>query len=225
MQAPYIPTKDADFDSWLTNFSALLSASPTTYGLTSGDATTVAGVTTSWSAAYAAATNPATRTSVTIAAKDAARNAATATVRPLATQVSRNAGVSNDDKTALGVNLPNPSRTPVPAPTTVPALSLVSAIHNQQTLAYRDTSTPTSKAKPFGATHLELWQFIGIAPATDVTTGKPLTLATKSPVAIGTLTTDSGKIATYWGRWSTRSGPGGQNQVGPWSAPLSVAIV
>jgi hypothetical protein len=225
MQTPYIPSKDADFDSWLVNFSALLTASPTTYGLTSGDATTVAGVTTAWTAAYTAATNPSTRTSPTIAAKDAARNAATATVRPLAIQISRNAGVSNDDKTAIGVNLINTSRTPVPPPTTQAVLSLVSAIHNQMTIAYRDSSTPTSKAKPPGAISLEIWQAIGTTPATDPSAAKPLTLATKSPVTVGTLTGDAGKFATFFGRWTTRSGPGGQAQSGPWSAPLSVAIV
>ncbi len=225
MQAPYIPATDSGFDSWLTNFSTLLTGSPTTYGLVSGDAVIVAGVTATWSTAYAAATNPSTRTSVTIAAKDSARNAATATVRPYATQISRNAGVTNDDKTAIGVNLPNPARTPVPPPSTQPVLSLVSATHNQQTIAYRDTSTPTSKAKPPGAISVEIWQAIAIAPITDTGFAKPLTLATKSPFNVGTLSGDAGKTATYFGRWTTRSGPGGQNQVGPWSAPLSVTIV
>jgi hypothetical protein len=225
MQAPYIPSKDADFDSWLNNFSTLLTASPTTYGLTAPDAVIVAGVTTTWNSTYAAATNPGTRTTPAIAAKDAARNAATATVRPYATTISRNAGVTNEDKTDIGVNLPNPGRTPVPPPTTQAVLSLVSAIHNQQTLAYRDSSTPTSKAKPAGAISLEVWQAIGTSPAVSPATASPLTLATKSPFVVGTLSPDAGKFATYFGRWTTRSGPGGQAQSGPWSAPLSVVIV
>ena len=32
--APYIPPTDAGLDAWSTNFSALLTASPATYGLT-----------------------------------------------------------------------------------------------------------------------------------------------------------------------------------------------
>lgn len=225
MQTPYIPSRDADFDSWLNNFSTLLTASPTTYGLTAPDAVIVAGVTSTWNSDYATAINPGTRTTPAIAAKDAARNAATATVRPYAITISRNAGVSNLDKTTIGVNLPNPGRTPVPPPTTQPVLSLVSAIHNQQTLAYRDSSTPTSKAKPPGAISLEVWQHIGTAPAVSPATASPLTLATKSPFVVGTLSGDAGKFATYFGRWTTRSGPGGQAQSGPWSAPLSVVIV
>lgn len=225
MQPPYIPSTDADFDSWLTNFSALLTASPTTYGLVVGDATIVHGVTTTWSTAYAATVNPSTRTTPAIAAKDAARNAATATTRPYAVNISRNAGVTNENKTAIGVNLSNPARTPVPPPSTQPALSLVSAIHNQQTIAYRDTTTPTSKAKPVGAIGLDLWWVVQLGAATDPSVARPLTICTKSPVNIGTLTPDAGKTATYFGRWTTRSGPGGQTQTGPWSAPLAVVIV
>lgn len=225
MQAPYIPPQDAQFDAWVTNFSTLLTADPTTYGLVAGDATAVAAVVTPWSAAYAAATNPSTRTSVTIAAKDAARNAATATIRPFAVQISRNAGVSNDDKTAIGVNLPNPNRTPVPPPTTVPGLTLVNAIHFQQTIAYRDTSTPTSKGKPPGATGMELRATVQVGPATDPEAAKPMTVATKSPIVLSFTAPDVAKTATYWARWVTRSGPGGQAQTGDWSAPLSVVII
>jgi hypothetical protein len=225
MQAPYIPSKDADFDSWLVNFSNLLTASPTTYGLVSGDAVIVAGVTTTWSAAYAAATNPGTRTSVTIAAKDAARNNATATVRPYAVSISRNPAVDNGDKVDIGVNLPNPARTPIPAPTTQPALSLRSAAHFQHVLAYRDTSTPTSKAKPFGAVQMELRVTVATGSSSDPEAAKPLTQATKSPVFISWTSPDVGKTATYFARWVTKSGPGGQAQYGPWSAPFPVVIL
>ncbi len=224
-QAPYLPATDSAFDAWLTNFSALITAAPTTYGLIAGDATAIAAQQTAWNAAFLAATTPATRTPVTIADKDAARITAEATVRPYATTISRNPSVTNMDKIAVGVNLPNNARTPVPPPTTQPALTLVSAIHNVHTLAYRDTSTPTSKAKPFGAIGIDVRQAIGTTPATDPNACAPLTQATKSPITLGTDSADVGKLATYFGRWITRSGPGGQAQFGPWSASLVVAIV
>lgn len=225
MQAPYIPAADAPFDAWSANFSDLITAAPATYGLDAGDATAIAAVVNPWHTAYLAAINPVTRTSVTIAAKDAARTAAEPVLRQYAQQISRNPAVTNDDKTAVGVNLPNSMRTPVPPPTTQPALSLDAAQHNLQRLSYRDTSTPTSKAKPPGAIGLELRQFIGTAPGTDPEAAPSWGVVTKSPVAIGTSNADVGKLATYWGRWVTRSGPGGIAQTGPWSAPLTVAIV
>lgn len=224
MQTPYLPAPDAAFDAWSANFADLITAAPATYGLVAGDATAINAVVTPWHTAYLAATNPVTRTSVTIAAKDAARTAAEAVLRPYAIAISRDPSVDNADKTAVGVNLPNAGRTPVPPPTTQPALSLVGVQHNLQTLAYRDTSTPTSKAKPPGAIGIELRQTIATTPATNPEAAAPFGTFTKSPMNIGTSNGDIGKLATYWGRWTTRSGPGGVTQVGPWSAPLSVAI-
>ena len=224
MQSPYIPGPDADFDNWAVNFSTLITAVPATYGLVAGDAIIIAAVVNPWHAAYVAATNPTTRTSVTIAAKDAARLAAEAVVRPYATTISRNPAVLNDDKVAVGVNLPNSARTPVPPPVTQPALSLVSSVHNLMTVAYRDTSTPTSKAKPPGAIGLDLRIFIGTTTPPAPDTVAPYGVVTKSPINVGFTNGDVGKTATYWGRWQTRSGPGGVAQFGPWSAPLEVVV-
>jgi hypothetical protein len=225
MGSPYIPAKDADFNNWLTNFSTLLTASPTTYGLVAGDATAVAAVTTTWSAAYLAATNPVTRTAVTIADKDAARLAAEGLVRPLAVSVSLNGGVTNMDKTAIGVTVRVTTPTPVPPPTTQPALSLSGAVHNLTTLRYYDTSTPDAKAKPPGVRGIQIFQGIGTVPAIDPSQCQFLNDWTKSPNYVNYDGTQVGKIATFFGRWFTQSGPSGQKQFGPWSAPLSVAIV
>lgn len=225
MQPSYIPAPDGAFDSWLTNFSTLITAAPATYGLIAGDAVTIAAQEAAFHGAYLLATNPATRTAPTIADKDAARTLAEATVRPYATTISRNPAVTNLDKTAVGVNLPNGARTPVPPPLTVPGLTLTGAIHFLHTLAYRDTSTPTSKAKPQGAIGMELWRTLANTPASDPSAAVQIGVFTKSPGAIGYTSPDVGKVATYWGRWVTRSGPGGQAQTGAFSAPLSAFVI
>lgn len=224
-QAPYIPPKDADYDAWLTNFSTLLSATPTAYGLVAGDATIVAASQAAWNAAYLLATNPTTRTSPAIADKDAQRASATATVQPYAQQISRNMGISDALKLGIGVNLPNPTRTPVPPPVTAPVLAHVSSIPGQTTIGYADFATPASKAKPFGAIALDLRQTIGTAPAVSPAAALPVQGVTKSPTVITFGSGDVGKIVTLWGRWVTRSGPGGITQNGPWSAALSFGII
>jgi hypothetical protein len=224
-QAPYIPTKDADFDNWLTNFSTLLTATPTAYGLVAGDATIVAAAKTAWHSAYLLATNPTTRTSPNIAAKDAQRASATATVQPYAQTISRNAGISDALKLGIGVNLPNTSRTPVPPPTTAPVLAHVASIPGLANIGYADTATPASKAKPFGAVAMELRQTIGTAIAVSPDDAKPVQNCTKSPTVVLFDSGDVGKIVTLWGRWITKSGPGGIAQVGPWSTSLSFAII
>lgn len=224
-QSPYIPAKDADFDSWLLNFSALLTATPLAFGLTAPDAVEVAAVTTTWTTAYAAATNPATRTSPTVAAKDAARVAAEATVRPFATAISRNDAVTNANKVAIGVNLPNNAPVPIPPPTTAPALELKQGQPLAHVLAYKDTDLGNTKAKPYGSIGVQLWRNVGAVPATDPAQCTYQGTWTKSPNRSEFEPSQQGKIATYFARFVTRSGAGGVAYTGPWSAPLVLTVM
>jgi hypothetical protein len=224
-QPPYLPAPDAGFATRLQNFATLLAASPTTYGLTSGDATIVTGLNTTFQAAYTAAIDPMTRTPVTVAAKNSARAAAEATARQYAVQISRNPGVTNSDKTAIGVSLPASPPTPVPAPTTNPTVDLVQATSLQHVLSIRDVTTPTSKAKPPGVIGAEIWTAVGVAPAVSPTTATLRQTSTKTPTRVSFDSADRGKICTYFIRWNTRGGPGGVAQVGPWSPPTSFVIL
>jgi hypothetical protein len=47
----------------------------------------------------------------------------------------------------------------------------------------------------------------------------------KTPFQVSQNAADRGKHCTYWGRWVTRSGPGGVPQRGPWSAALDCIII
>lgn len=225
MQAPYIPAKDADFALWLENFATLIAAAPTTYGLASGDATVISAANTAFQAAFLDATNPTTRTSATIAEKDAQRASATSTVRPYAVAVSRNSGVLDVDKVAVGVNLFPVGRTPVPPPITQPVLNLVQGTPGVLTLGYADASTPASKAKPVGVTGLQIFVSLGTAPVSDPALATFREVATKSPVQLGFSGPDAGKVASIFGRWVTRSGAGGVASVGPWSSPLAAVVM
>lgn len=225
MNPPYIPAPNAQFNDWIANFASLITASPTTYGLVSGDATTINAVATPWAAAYTAATDPTTRTSVTVAAMQAARAAAESVVRPYAVQISQNSGVTNDDKVAVGVTVRITTPTPIPPPTTVPALSLIAGTHLAHQLRYYDTSTPTTKAKPFGAIGIEVWRSIGTVPATDPAQCDYYGTWTKSPNVSTFGAGDVGKVCTYFVRWVTRGGAGGVAQTGPWSTALNLGIM
>lgn len=223
--APYIPARDADFETWLLNFTTLLTASPTTYGLLAGDAVICAAQYTAWNPAFLAATDPVTRTSVTVAAKDAARVTAEAVVRPFAQQIARNAAVDPGDKVAIGVNQPNFAPVPIPPPTTFPQVSFRSAEPLVHILQYQDSGLGTGKAKPFGAIGCEVYRSIGTVPAVDPNQAKFYGTFTKSPLRSSFVSGDVGKVCTYFARWTTRSGPGGAAQSGPWSAPLTISVI
>jgi hypothetical protein len=224
MAQPYIPNKDADYDNWLANFSTLISADPTDYGLVAGDATAIAAVNTSWHAAYLAATNPSTRTSATIATKDGERATSEATVRPYAIRIRDNDSVSEALKVGLGLTIPKFPPTPIPAPVKAPVLSIVAAIPFEQTLGYK-TVGEVGKSKPFGATGMELWRSVGTVAAVDPEQCRYYGTFGKSPLKSSFDAADVGKIVTYFGRFVTRSGPAGKAQAGPWSAALSLTIM
>lgn len=226
MPAPsYIPPKNTDFQNWLLNFSTLLTAHPTDYGLLAGDAVIVAGVYTTWHAAFLLAQNPATKTTVTVAAQAAARAAATATVRPYAQAIAINAGVSDALKMGIGVNPRNSARTPIPAPLTTPTLSLRFLQSLQAYMAYKDVSLPAGKQKPFGAIGMQLHASIGTSVASDPDAARNVATYTKSPFTVAYQDGDRGKIMTLWARWVTKSGPAGVAQVGPWSTAIHFVLV
>lgn len=231
MPNPYIPAQDSAYDNWAANFSAQITASPATYGLVAGDATAIATAFSNWHAAYLLAgltappnptpVNPSTRTSVTIAAKDVQKAASAITFRSYAMIIGANAGVSSGAKIAAGLTDRATGRTPIPAPGTAPILGFIGATPGVHTLKYSDTSTPTTKAKPFGAIQIELWNFVAIVPPVGGALGCSFVgVFTKTPFSVNYLAGDIGKNAYYYGRWTTRRGI-----VGPWSAVLIAAIV
>lgn len=220
-----MPPKDADFDAWLTNFSALITATPTAYGLTAPDAVAIAAQQTAFASALATATDPSTRTPPAVAAKDAARATAQAVVRPFAQNVKLNPSVTNMQRSDLGLSIDSFPPTPIPAPTTAPALVLVAATPQTHQLRYYDSTTPATKAKPYGVKGIEIRRAVGTAVAVDPDTAAYYTTWGKSPNLSFFGALEVGKIATYWGRWTTTSGPGGRIQTGPWSAALVVGII
>ena len=224
MAIAYIPTRDADFNNWIVNFSALLTLTPVVYGLTAPVAASVAAVTSTWADAYAAATNPSTRTAPSVAAKDSARVAAEALVRPYAVTISLNPAVSDLDKTAIGVTVRATVPTPVPAPTVAPSIDIESAIALQQTLTYK-TPGASGKYKPPGVIGVEVFRAIGVVAATDPSQASYAGTVTKSPFRQTFSSEDQGKKVTYFCRYATRSGPGGVSQPGPFSAPLVLSIM
>lgn len=219
MTTPYIPPKDADFLAWLDNFDGLTSVNFAAYGLSGGQAATITTQRSNYDAAFAAATNPATRTPVTVATKDTTKATALATVRPLAQLIRNNPAVADADKVALGLTVADLNPSPIPPPTSFPMLDILRATPGVHWLQYRDSDTPTSKQKPFGAVGMELWQAVGIAPVVDPAAASYIGTVTKSPLSVNLNAADAGKYATYFARWITRRG-----LTSTWSSPATLTI-
>lgn len=219
MSNDYIPSRDPELESWLLNFKTLIAASPTSYGLVTADGTAITNSYNAWHTAYAAATNPATRTHVTIAAKDAQKILTLDVVRTYAATIRANGAVSDSLKLGLGLNVHDTEPTPIPPPSTYPLLTINSAGPLLQGLRAADQATPTRRAKPHGAAGLLLFRNIGTTATTDPTGAAFLGFVTKAQFQSTFTSEQDGKIATYFGRWTNAKG-----EVGPWSAPVSMRV-
>lgn len=215
----YIPTKDADFDSWSANFESQIDTEFATYGLDNAQATAYTTLDTAWRTAYAAAVNPATRTPVTVAAKDAARAAAVANARSLALIINAYPGVTNAMRTTLGLNPRGDGPTPIPAPTTKPLPTVVAYNPLQHVLQIRDVTTPASRKKPFGAIACQVFSKVGATAPADISECELRGLYTKPFLVIDYDGADAGQKAWYICRWVTRRG-----LTGPTSDLISATI-
>lgn len=228
MAAPYIPARETDLVTWADNFAALITAAPATYGLDAPTAAIIQAAVDTWDAAYALAVNPSTRTPTTVADKNSAKLAMIPIIRTYASQIRLNPGVTNMDKVALGLNLPNNSPSPIPQPSTMPVITIMNATPLRHTLKFRDEmASPTSRAKAPLTIGLELWRGVDTIALTDPAKCDYIGTFVKVPFYSNFDADQAGKIATYFGRWITRAGSAGYNQAltGPWSVAASMTIV
>jgi len=220
--APYIgiPTREAQLSSWAQNFSDVINASPSAYGLSLTDAANIKTANDNFQSALVASNTPDTRTQGAVQSKNDFKNAMLATVRAYYVIIQNDPGVTDDNKLAAGVKVKSQARTRREAPVSQPILSLIAATPLQQTLRFADATTPDKRHRPAGAVSLQLWIVIGDAPSSDPTAAHFIGNVTRQPAAIDFEPADAGKTATVWGRWQ-----GVRGDVGPWSNGVSMRVV
>lgn len=221
---PYIPQKNGLALAWMLNFSAVITAAPAAVGLTAGDATAISTAVAAFDASMTVLDAPETRTPVAVQANRTARAQAEAICRLFAQQIQQREATTNAQRADLGLTIPN-IPAPIAAPTSFPLLDFLSATPGVHKLQSRDSETPTSKAKPPGVVGLELVASVGVVAATDPAQCETVGTFTRSPLRVHYGAGANGKIATYFGRWVTRSGPGGVAQKGPWSSAIQAVVV
>jgi hypothetical protein len=194
------------FSAWLANFSSLITANPSSYGLMASDATTIAGYNTSWIAAYTPVTMASTKTPAAIAAKNTEYAMILPQLRKYAQQVANNAGVSSANKIALGLNPKTSTPAKITAPNSNPVLTIQSQSTGSIILRYRDSAASVSvKAKPYGVTACVIRGMVATAPPASPATMPILANATKSPYQLSTAGMTAGATLYLVAVWGTRT--------------------
>jgi hypothetical protein len=167
MSQSFIPSRDALLLDWSNNFNTLITAAPTTYGLTAAQATTYGTLNTAWSDAYTTATAPSTRTRGTIAAKNAARATLVENARLLARIVQATSTVTPQQKIDLGLTPRDVIPSPINPPTESPVIELVSALGRMLKVNLRSVGSER-RGKPAGVHGASVFSFIGAAAPADI---------------------------------------------------------
>ena len=218
----YLPDADAAVRNWVRNFSTHIFATPGAYGLMESDASSIGAAVDLFDQALTLAVNPGTRTMGVVADKNAKKAAMLVTLRYYAQVIKHNLGISNEAKITLGLRINHAGRSPVPAPSTVPVLAVASDVPLAQRVEFRDSTTPSRRAKPPGVTGMML--AVAVAPPGATLPADPATvpvygIATRQPYRVQFPSDAKGKTACYFGCWINGTG-----QVGPWSIMAQLMI-
>lgn len=218
MTTDYIPSADSELSAWLDNFIKYANANLASLGLVAADVTPLQDAMTAWDSKYADHLSAQAAAQGARQAKEDARGTAVNVARQLAQRVQTNPNVQNSDRQLLGMNVRSTSRTAVAAPTSRPVATVDTSQRLQHTVSFVDENTPSSRAKPAGASGCEVWMKIGAAP-TDPSELTYLATDTRTPYTVVFEGADAGKVANYMLRWVNS-----RAERGPWSQTVSATI-
>lgn len=218
MKTDFVPTSDDDFDNWQRQFASYIAANLAALGLSAGDpdVAALAAATSGWEVKLPAHRLKAAEARAATRDKVDSRAEVTSVARRLARRLQVAPDVGDDERASMGLTRRDTKATRPPAPTSIPLLTLDFSQRLRIRLHFRDSDTPTSRARPRGTRGCELWIKIGGDPPTKPSDCTHLALATKPYIAMFEA---GGPTAYFIARWmSTRGEPG------PWSATASATI-
>lgn len=218
------PSKNADFVAFAISCSATITAAPADYGLTSGQATTLATSVTALNSAWETAQDPSTRTPVTVQAFQDAK-VATETIIRSYNQIAQLFPATSENLVAAGFPVRKVGRSPQQPITASLELAVISAVAGVTRMEARNPATPTSKKKPPQTGAVEVAIAIGTSAAISPAQATESRFYTKQPFDITTTPDQRGKIMVCWARWQSLGSIGGDKVYGPWSFPVQISLV
>jgi len=225
----YIPRPDADFDAWQASFLDYAAKHQAALGLRDATIDELHQLQKDWDTDYDAATAARAAWLAAVAAKKDRRQDYASALRRVAAQLRGTPDVTDAQRAALGLTIPDTTPTAVAAPTCAPHATVDTAQRLQHTLTVTDERTPTRRAKPAGVFGVEVR--VALRPAgapvpTDLDAYLFVGVFTRSPATLiydGTtpgLPADAGgQTAHYQLRWLNAKG-----QPGPWGQIVSATV-
>jgi hypothetical protein len=205
----YIPSGDAEFDTYQQSFITYAAANTVAIGLVPGNITSLTTAQTAWAAAYTAHNAAVAAALAARSTKDLARQDLQDTIRVMAKKVQATTTVTDAQRFALGITVADTIASPVGAPVSRPVVSADTSQRLEITLDWRDIATPTSKAKPVGTIGAEIYMKLDGPAPMSIQDCDFVALDTKAPYKVAFEGGDGGKTAYFMLRWvNTKGEPG-----------------
>jgi hypothetical protein len=213
-----IPVKDSDFDVKSDVIINGADEHRDEWGLDGDFLDNVQTKRDTWKDKYQTYLPAATRTPLITFEKNEARKALEKDLRLLVKNLQSNPRVSADNLLALGIALPDQTKTPVPPPTTYPDFTTDSSMIRRLTVHFRDHGS-TSAAKPKGVHGAEIRWAILDAPPTGVAALVNSSFDTRTPFTLEFDDAERGETVWFCLRWENTRG-----EKGPWSEMVSAIV-
>jgi len=215
----FLPQTDPALLSWSVNFSTLITAMPTAYGLTALQAASYQAVHDIFAEKYQISQDPSTRTRPAIAAKDQARFNLKYQARLLAKLVEGTASVTDAQKYSLGLNV-RAMPSPIPVPGMRPGTDIVSVAGRTVRMHIHDSASSNKRGKPAGVALAWVYSYVGETYPSDPTEWNFEGATTRANFAIVFPNTVAGGTQV----WVCAAWVNAKQQAGPTSIPVTTNL-
>jgi hypothetical protein len=219
----YVPGRDADFDAWYKNlknyvYSKVNGQSPAWTHIPAARTLELVNSYAAWNDLYQKTLEPHTR--VDTLAKNEGRAAAEKVVRSFVQQYLMFPPVTNEDREAMGLHNPDPTRTNIGTPDT---RALITDMQNlggfRVKIRFQDETTPLSHAIPYGMNGCLLIYICGEEKVSDYKLLTSDVLMTASPFTLELPAEAEGKFLSVAAMWQNDKG-----EKGPKSDIMHIAV-
>ena len=215
----YIPGKEDEYVVFVDNFVPTVDTNKTAWSIPDAEVTDMKAAYTAFKTAFAAARDPATRTSIAVAKKNAAMLELTAQLRQMVEfRIRRNPVIDAPALIGLGLKPFDTHPTPSPDPDTIPQIEVV--LPAPRTLHIRFRAENSKRwGKPAGVHGIECLWVIADTPHTKIKDLLHSIFATKNPLELTFDEDERGKRVYFVVRWEN-----GTVKKGKWSEIFNVII-
>jgi hypothetical protein len=214
---PYLPRKDSELLTWLENFISQIIIHANEWDIPQQEIDALKEYLNRFESLYSI-TNSPLRTSIAVSQKNQARQEILTLVRRMIDFRLRNPVITDDQLVAMGLNVKDKIRTPVPPPTGHPQVYISVVDARRIKIFFRDQDSK-KKAKPYGVTAAVLSYAVLNAPPAKHEDLNRVVLVTRTPYILTFTEEERAKTVYVAMRWMNKKG-----QTGTWSEIVSAII-